>query len=68
MTDKYIPSFWVSEEYSGCTLREYITYALKRRDRDRFDLQMHRGGGWKGSGKCEQVDCKACPILKELGV
>lgn len=67
-TEKRIPSFWVSEEYSGCTLEEFVTYAVKHRDNDRFSIKDHRGLGWKGAGKCLMTDCEVCAILKKLGV
>lgn len=68
MTDKRIPSFWVSEEYSGCTLEEFVTKAVRSRDSQMFSLKDHRGLGWKGAGKCVMPNCEVCLILKKLGV
>lgn len=68
MTEKYIPSFWISEEYSGCTLEEFVRYAIKVKDTKRFDPKLHRNQGYKGSGKCHVLNCPICLIMKELGV
>ena len=45
MTEKRIPSFWVSEEYSGCTLAEFVEYAVVNRDERRFSPAIHGSPG-----------------------
>lgn len=65
---KHIPTFWVSEEYSGCTLREFIEFAIDSHDEQRFSPKLHRNKGYKGKGSCLVEDCEVCLIMKEKGV
>lgn len=65
---KHIPTFWVSDEYSGCTLREFIEFAIKSNDEQRFSPKIHRNQGYKGSGSCKVENCEVCLIMKENGV
>lgn len=65
---KHIPTFFVSEEYSGCTLREFIEYAIANDDEQRFSPKIHRNQGYKGKGSCLVEGCEVCLIMKDNGV
>lgn len=68
MENKVIPSFWVSEEYSKCTLAEFVEFAIVNRDTKRFNPTIHRNQGWKGSGSCKIENCVCCKVMKKYGV
>lgn len=69
MIEKQIPSYWSSDEQAGCTLKEFITYAVQTGDRGRFNIETHLGMNKGGPGKCTTgPDCVGCEVLKERGL